>query len=353
MSEKRFADLGRVEAIRLLLENSPFKDSRTEHFNTESDSHFVSAHKIYLEGINFDLTYFPLKHLGYKCIIGATGELYAAMAHPKSFSVRFGVSSKLDFTQIKEIWEGMCTAAKEHGYELSDLDLAPSTNGLFISVSSTGICSTKQNANKNNLSQNKAESKDLICLSGSIGASFLGMSILEKGKPIYLGNAGKDADKAAEKHKDMMERYKFLVGSYLRPELSAQTVFNLEKEGITPSFGYFVNRGLADSLMQLSKDSGLGVKVYMDKIPFEGNSFAAGKELDIDPVTAAMNGGEDCRLLFVIPISEFEKFRKDFQTFDIIGHLAQKNVGTVIVTPEGAELPVSAPDWKNNNFDVE
>ena len=136
-----------------------------------------------------------------------------------------------------------------------------------------------------------------------------------------------------------------LVGAYLRPELDPRTPAQLAESGVSPSFGYFVTRGLADALLRLRRDSGLGAKVYADKIPFEGGSFALGKELDLDPVSAAMNGGDDYKILFVVPIAQYERFRKDFQTFDIIGHLAQPEVGAVLVSPDGLEHPVSAPGW--------
>ena len=136
-----------------------------------------------------------------------------------------------------------------------------------------------------------------------------------------------------------------LVGAYLRPELDPRTPVQLEESGVRPAFGYFVTRGLADALLRLRRDSGLGVKVYADKIPFEGGSFALGKELDLDPVSAAMNGGDDYKLLFVVPIAQYERFRKDFQTFDIIGHLAQPEAGAVLVSPDGLEHPVSAQGW--------
>ena len=138
-----------------------------------------------------------------------------------------------------------------------------------------------------------------------------------------------------------------LIGSYLKPEIPSGLVGHLEDVGIYPSNGYLVTHGLSDTLRKLVRDTCLGVKVYADKIPFEGNSFASGKEMDIDPVSAAMNGGDDFRLLFTIPILSAEKFRRDFQTFDIIGHLAQPEVGAVLVTPDGVELPVKAQGWRN------
>ena len=138
-----------------------------------------------------------------------------------------------------------------------------------------------------------------------------------------------------------------MIGSYLKPEISPSTVSYMETDGIYPSSGYLVSKGLSDAIKRLSADTGLGAKIYADKIPFEGNSFELGREFDIDPISAAMNGGDDYRLLFTIPIMQLEKFRRDFQTFDIIGHLARPEVGAVLVTPEGIELPLKAQGWND------
>ena len=145
-----------------------------------------------------------------------------------------------------------------------------------------------------------------------------------------------------------LEKYKMLVASYLKPEIDPDIVSQLGDSGIIPPYGYLVNRGLADAARRLNRDSGLGVKLYTDKIPFEGNSFEVGKKLNIDPVSAALKGGDDYRLMFVIPMSAYETFRHDFQIFSIIGHLAQPEVGTVLVTHEGVELPVHAQGWNND-----
>ena len=183
-----------------------------------------------------------------------------------------------------------------------------------------------------------AKSKDLLCISGRLGAAYLGMQVLEKGRKEFE-QTGKQPD---------MTSWRMFVGDYLRPELDASIVTKLEDAEIYPSYGYFVTKGLGDALKRLQRDSGLGAKVYADHIPFEGNTFQLGKQLDIDPVSAAFNGGDDMRLLFTIPILHLEKFRRDFQTFDIIGHLAQPEAGTVLVTPEGVEFPVKAQGWKES-----
>lgn len=337
MEKKNFSDIGKIEAIKLLFEESPFKQADgTSYLCGEKGGVIRTASKLWLEGIDFDLTYFPLKHLGYKSVVGTVGEIYASLARPQSISVRLGVSAKLDLPQVSELWNGICTAAEEHHIKRADLDLVPSRNGLTISIVISGITSPEVAENRKS-----ASSKDLICISGNVGASFLGMSLLEQEKKKF--------EKAGElTGQPDLEKYKMLVASYLKPEIDPDIVSQLGDSGIIPPYGYLVNRGLADAARRLNRDSGLGVKLYTDKIPFEGNSFEVGKKLNIDPVSAALKGGDDYRLMFVIPISAYETFRHDFQTFSIIGHLAQPEVGTVLVTHEGVELPVHAQGWNND-----
>lgn len=337
MEKKNFSDIGKIEAIKLLFEESPFKQADgTSYLCGEKGGVIRTASKLWLEGIDFDLTYFPLKHLGYKSVVGTVGEIYASLARPQSISVRLGISAKLDLPQVSELWNGICTAAEEHHIKRADLDLVPSRNGLTISIVISGITSLEVAENRKS-----ASSKDLICISGNVGASFLGMSLLEQEKKKF--------EKAGElTGQPDLEKYKMLVASYLKPEIDPDIVSQLGDSGIIPPYGYLVNRGLADAARRLNRDSGLGVKLYTDKIPFEGNSFEAGKKLNIDPVSAALKGGDDYRLMFVIPMSAYETFRHDFQTFSIIGHLAQPEVGTVLVTHEGVELPVHAQGWNND-----
>ena len=315
-----FSDIGKTEAIDQLYRLSAFHPVPGLTYSADRGGKVHTAARMYLEGIDFNLVYFPLKHLGYKCVVGAVGELYAALAHPKLLNVILGLSAKLDFGEVKELWAGITVAAKEHGFESVNLDLQPSSNGLYISIAVTG--ETALLTDKRRMA---AKTKDLICVSGSLGAAYLGMQVLERGRREYE-KTGQQPD---------MTPWRMLVGDYLRPELDAAVVSKLEDAEIYPSYGYFVTRGLGDALKRLTRDSGLGAKVYADHIPFEGNTFQLGKQLDIDPVSAAFNGGDDMRLLFTVPILHLEKFRRDFQTFDIIGHLAQPDAGAVLVTPEG------------------
>lgn len=317
-----FAEIGRVEAVRQLFEGSgyaPFEAPLA--VSGEGDGEAVAASRLLLEGTDFSLVYFPLKHLGYKSVISVTGELYASLAHPETLEITLGISSKLDYTQIKEFWSGVVTAAKEHGYKHLSLDLEPSRNGLAISLAACGFRMRKTSEKRP-----APKSKDLLCVSGSLGSAYFGQQVLEH-------------------RRDELEKYRMMIGDYLKPELSPVTLTQLEGLGIVPAAGVFVSRGLSDAVMRISRSTGLGAKVYADRIPFEGNSFSLGKDLDIDPISAAMNGGDDFRLLYVVPISDYERFRTDFQVFDIIGHLALPEAGTVLVTPDGLEHSLSAQGW--------
>lgn len=335
MTEETFSDLGRIDAIAKLYEGTPYKPFKNSCFETSGKSYVTSYARTFLEGIDFNLVYFPLKHLGYKCVTATTGELYAAFSHPRTMDIRLGISSKLDYKHIKEVWEGIVTAAREHGYKAVNLDLVPSPNGLTISVSVTGETSLLMAKRRP-----AAKSMDLICISDNIGAAYMGFQVLEREMRAFE----KSGDIKAQ---PKLEDYKNLIGAYLKPSINPQTVGLLEEAEIVPSYGYLVTRGLADAVKRLVRDSGLGAKIYVDKLPFAGKTFDLGKEMDIDPMSAALNGGEDYRLLFTIPIGKHDKFRHDFQTFDIIGHLAKPEVGTALVTPDGVELPMKAQGWNN------
>ena len=225
MAEETFADLGRVEAIARLYEGTPYKPFESSWFETSNKSFITSHSKTFIEGIDFDLTYFPLKHLGYKCVTAVTGELYAEFSHPRVMDIRLGISSKLDFKHIKEIWDGVVTAAKEHGYKKVSLDLLPSPNGLTISVSSTGETSLLMGKRRP-----AAKSMDLICVSDNLGAAFMGFQVLEREKREFE----KSGDAKAQPE---LNDYKNLIGAYLKPQINSQILTLMEEAEIVPSFG--------------------------------------------------------------------------------------------------------------------
>lgn len=322
------SSIGKQAAIAKLFENSGFTNENPILVKEKGEC--CTAHKILLEGVDFDLVYTPLKHLGYKAALYALGELYAALRIPVSLSVNLGVSSRFSFEDICLLWEGILAACREHGVKHLGLDLNPSVNGLCISISSCGV-------QKKGVLENVPAPKnmDLICLSGHVGAAYMGLHILEREKVSFTGT-----DRQPE-----LDGYKAVLASYLSPEIKSNTASRFIEAGVIPSKGYFLTRGLGAAVIELSRESGFGAKIYIEKIPISSQTFAVAEELDIDPVTAAMNGGDDYRFIFTVPIEKHDVIRKDFQDFDVIGHLAKPEVGAVLVTPEGAELEIKAQGY--------
>ena len=330
---ENFSDIGRVEAIRRLFEGTPYKPFEAAMTLSGEPSGSMCASRTFTEGVDFDLVYFPLTHLGYKCASAVSGALAASFMKTKTMSVVLSVSAKLDFEQVALLWKGIVAAASEAGAEKLTLDLAPSPNGLTVNISAMGTQSEKF------LSSLPApQSKDILCVSGSLGAAYVGMRLLEQEKARFEASGEVSATSS-------LEKYKMLVGAYLKPEAVSRAVAVMEEEGVRPSLGAFVTKGLADAMKSIMRRTGLGVKVYADRIPFEGNTFEVAREMGFDPVSAAMNGGEDNVLLLTVNAAQYEVFRKAFPSFDAIGHLAVPEAGAVIVTPDGLEHEVTAPGW--------
>lgn len=317
--------LGKEEVLRRLFENSGFTNNAIIRLDEKPLGAVAAAHKILLEGVDFDLVYTPLKHLGYKALLFALGDLYAAFRTPVAVSFNLGLSSRFCFEDVQELWQGVLAGAREHGVAQLALDLNPSLNGLCISVSASGTQKPTVLAKLP-----AAANMDLICLSGRVGAAYMGMHVLEREKASF-NRDGKQPD---------LSKYRHILASYLSPEVKPNTVSRFVDSKIFPSTGSFVTRGLGDAVLRLAASTGFGAKIYLEKIPLSQETFDMAEELDMDPVTAAMNGGDDYQFLFTVPIAQAETFRHDFQDYDIIGHLAQPEVGAVMVTPEGAEIPI-------------
>lgn len=318
--EETFKSLGKARAIKKLYENSGFAAAINPYFEC-SDGYSTSSSRLLLEGIDFDLTFFPLAHLGYKAVLEVTGDLFSTLSVPKTLKITIGLSSKLDFKECQTLFSGVCSAAKDFEYQDIALDIVPSLTGLSIAVAANGLCDKKTAS-----ARPVAKSMDLICISNNVGAAFLGEQILRKAAPL--------PEKERQKK---LEHYKQLVGAYLKPELSPFTLKALKESNIIPSFAWFCKESLRETVTSLCASSGLGAKIYVDKLPFAAGSIDAAKELGIDPLQAALSGGEDCCMLFTIPIGSHERFRHDFQSWDVIGHLARPEVGAVVVSPDGLE----------------
>ncbi|MCF0176069.1 MAG: hypothetical protein HUJ94_04460, partial [Bacteroidales bacterium] len=263
MAEDNFSELGRTEALTRLFEGTPFKPFSDGSFITAGKERIFSANRLFLEGIDFNLVYFPLKHLGYKCVTAVSADIYAKVAEPRTLAVTLGISARFDYGHIKELWDGMVTAAQEHGYRDVALDLAPSRNGLSIALAANGAVPLE--TDKRRIA---AKSMDLICISNNVGGAFLGFKVLE--------NAEKSFEQTGQQPE--LDKWKKMVGAYLKPEVDCDVVKKLKESEIIPSYGYVVDHGLADAVKKLVRDSGFGAKVYVDKLPFESGSFELGKE---------------------------------------------------------------------------
>lgn len=322
------SSIGKVNAINQLFEGTKYTNEPSVAFTKRASK--CHAHSVLLEGVDYDLIYTPLKHMGYKAVLSVLGELYAKLHSPYSLSVKLGLSSRFCFEDIQELWKGILAACEEHKVEHLALDLIPSVNGLCISLSAVGLQKEKLIAS---LPQSK--NMDLICLTGDVGAAYMGLHVLEREKAAFIKSKEKEM-------KPQMGKYKYILESYLSPQIKPDILERFFEEKIYPVKGYFVTKGLGSAILQLTHDTGFGAKVYLERIPISSRTFAMAEEINMDAITAAMNGGDDYKFIFTIPIEKHEELLRDFQDYDIIGHLAQPEVGAAMVTPEGAEIPIRA-----------
>ena len=324
------SSVGKEALLSRFFDKSGFTNSRTIDINWTGQC--TSAHRTMLEGVDFDLVYTPLKHLGYKAVLCVLGELYAAFRAPATLSVALGLSSRFCCEDVEELWSGILAACREHGIKSVSLDLNPSVNGLCISLAACGL-------QKKKVLDRRPEIKnlDLICLSGHLGAAYMGLHILEREK-ISFTSTDTQPD---------LSKYKAVLASYLSPEIKPNLLDRFIEADIIPSTGWFIDRGLGAAVLRLTRATGLGAKIYIEKMPVSTRTFEVADELELDPITAAMNGGDDYKFIFTIPIEKHEAFRKEFHDFDVIGHMARPETGAVLVSPEGAEFEIKAQGFQS------
>lgn len=295
---------------------------------------FCNSHKLLLEGTDFDLVYTPLTHLGYKAALSAFGPLYSRGFVPHSLSVSIGMSKKIGTTQLEELWRGFVAAIKEHSVEFIELDLISSLTGLTISLSSQGKQKKEVFVQKD-----ECKSGDLLCINGNLGSAYLGLQILEREKRVFEESGVQPS----------LDKYKSVLKAYLNPELDKALPELMASSGVFPSEGEFVIYGLADAVKSVCGRNSLGAKIFMNRIPVASTAMEVAEELKIDPITAAMNGGEDYRILFAIPQSQYEIAQKELPQLDIIGHLCDISAGTKLITPDGGEIELKAQAWNETD----
>lgn len=283
-----------------------------------------------VEGVHFDLTYVPLKHLGYKAISVNLSDICAMNAMPKQITVSIAASSKFSVEAIEELYAGMLFACKKYNIDLIGGDTTSSTSGLIISITVIGEAEEKDITYRNG-----AKEKDLLCVSGDLGAAYMGLQVLEREKFVFKDNPNVQPD---------LEGNDYILERQLKPEPRTDIVELLKKLNIKPTSMIDVSDGLASEILHICKQSDVGCELYEDKIPIDIQAYERAREFNLDPTVCALSGGEDYELLFTIPMSEYDKI-KNVSQFTIIGHITPKVNGVNLIAKAGTSHPITAQGW--------
>ncbi|MFO7878533.1 MAG: thiamine-phosphate kinase [Bacteroidales bacterium] len=290
----------------------------------------VVTSDILMEGIHFDLVYTPLKHLGYKSIIVNLSDIYAMNGKPEQVIVSIAISSKFSLQALDDLYAGMKEACRIHHVDIVGGDTTSSLTGVAISITAIGSVE-KGKAVK----RSTAKNKELICVSGDLGAAYLGLQLLEREKKIFM----KDP-----RIQPKLNQYPYVLERQLKPEARKDVTGLLADNGITPSAMIDISDGLSSDILHIAKQSGLGCRLYEDKIPIGIETRKVAEEFNMDPGIAALNGGEDYELLFTVPLSEHEKI-PSIPGISIIGHMVPESQGYMLVARNGNEIPLQAQGW--------
>lgn len=285
-----------------------------------------------LEGVHFDLTYVPLKHLGYKSAVVNFSDIFAMNGTPKQIVVSLGVSSRFTVEHISELYAGIKLACSIYGVDLVGGDTTSSRSGLVISITCVGT-----SPSDNIVYRSGAGDSDLICVSGDLGAAYMGLQLLEREKVASQGRP------------DFMPKFEgkeYLVERQLKPEARGDIIKILADNGIRPTAMIDVSDGLSSELIHICTQSHCGCRIYEDKIPIDYQTAVMAEELNMNLVTAALNGGEDYELLFTVPLTEHDKV-KDLKGIAVIGHTTKESLGCALITRDNVEMTLRAQGWNH------
>lgn len=337
--ETEISDLGEFGLIERLTKDFPIKNSETKlgvgddaAVMTYSEKDVVVTTDLLLEGIHFDLRYVPLQHLGYKAAIVNFSDVYAMNGTPRQITVSVGVSSRFTVEHLDLLYAGIRRACEIYGVDLVGGDTSASVTGLVISITCIGDVEKGKEVRRSG-----AKPTDLVCVSGDLGAAFMGLQLLERENSVAAGQKDKDFQPDFSGKEYILERQ-------LKPEARRDIVELLRKEEIYPTSMIDVSDGLSSELLHICKSSDVGCRIYEDKIPIDYQTALMAEELNMNLVTAAMNGGEDYELLFTVPLTDHEKIEK-LQGVRMIGYITAPELGAALVTRDGAEIPIRAQGW--------
>jgi thiamine-monophosphate kinase len=285
-----------------------------------------------LEGVHFNLSYMPLQHLGYKAVAVNVSDIAAMYGRPEQIVISIAISNRFSLEAVDALFEGIHAACQNYKVDLVGGDTSSSVSGLVISITILG------RAPKNEIVQRSgAKVNDIICVTGDLGAAYMGLQVLEREKEVFLSNPDMQPD---------LEKYEYLVGRQLRPEARMDIVHELRERKCIPTSMIDISDGLASELFHLGKQSGVGVKIFEDKVPIDHDTFETAIEFKLDPITCALHGGEDYELLFTIDPTDYEKI-KNHPDIHFIGHMHNDPTQHVLVTKQQTVVPITAQGWNH------
>ncbi len=294
------------------------------------DTDVLVSTDLLVEGVHFDLTYVPLKHLGYKAAVVNFSDIYAMNGTPKQITVSLGISSRFTLEHIEELYAGIRLACEFYGVDLVGGDTSASHQGLVISITCLG-----EAARDKIVYRDGAKPTDIICVSGDLGAAYMGLQLLEREKVASAGRKDFVPDFSGKE---------YLVERQLKPEARKDIVKELAEAGIKPTAMMDVSDGLSSELIHICKQSHTGCRIYEDRIPIDYQTAVMAEELNMNLVTAALNGGEDYELLFTVPLIDHDRVSK-LDGVKVIGYVTDENLGCAMITRDGGEIPLQAQGW--------
>ncbi|MBE6318138.1 MAG: thiamine-phosphate kinase [Bacteroidales bacterium] len=297
-----------------------------------TDKEVLISTDLLLEGVHFDLTYVPLKHLGYKAAVVNFSDIYAMNGTPRQIVVGLGISKRFTVEHIEALYEGIRLACEIYGVDLVGGDTTSSKAGLTISITCIGEVSKDEIVYRSG-----AKDTDLICVSGDLGAAYMGLQLLEREKIASVGQSD---------FQPKFEGKEYLVERQLKPEARKDIIENLRKNNIIPTAMIDVSDGLSSELLHICKQSNSGCRIYEDRLPIDYQTAIMAEELNMNLVTAALNGGEDYELLFTVPLHYHEQLEK-IGGIKIIGHITKEDLGCAMITRDGNEIYLKAQGWNH------
>ena len=290
----------------------------------------VVSTDLLIEGVHFDLSYMPLKHLGYKAVVVNLSDIAAMNAKPTQITVSIAVSNRFPLEAMEELFGGIALAAKVYNIDVIGGDTTSSQKGLIISITAIGEANEDEIVYRNNAKEN-----DLLVVSGDLGSAYMGLQVLEREKQVFQVNPNNQPD---------LDAYTYLIERQLKPEARTDIKELLEKLEVKPTAMIDISDGLSSELLHICKQSNVGCNLFEEKIPVDPQFIDVCEEFNIDSTTIALNGGEDYELLFTIPLEDFDKIKAN-PNFTVIGHITQATEGVNLITRANTKIPLKARGW--------